>query len=102
MSMSESFLSVDTRNEEKCLLCQKTISEKEKIKFIADNVWEKFKKTAVEWSNIKIDSYDECEMKTNQMVKYTRIVVSNLKLGFPIIGKNMKIRVQTKLQLKYQ
>ena len=44
----------------------------------------------------------ECEMKTNQWVKYTRIIVSNLKLGIPVIGKNMKIRVQTKLQLKYQ
>ena len=44
MSLSESFLSVDTRNE-----------EKEKMKFIADNVCEKFKETAVEWRNIKID-----------------------------------------------
>ena len=46
MSLSESFLSVDTTSEEKCLLCQNLVSDKDKWQNITNKSWKKFQELA--------------------------------------------------------
>ena len=48
------FLSLEKNDEEKCLLCDRTIVKKDKVTKCSENNWESLRKTAEEWSTINL------------------------------------------------
>ena len=54
MECSSSFLSLSSiEEEEKCLICNKTLGKKDKINYFEVNGWLKFKEQAEKWSELK-------------------------------------------------
>ena len=90
--MSESFLSVDARRDENCLICLKTLTENDKIKCIANNDLEKFKEVAKDWTNIKIDSNDK-------LFRFTEVDsrVRNEVQPFGRIRENCGVKFKTQI-----
>ncbi len=59
MSLSKSFLSLESDYENKCLLCHGTLHEKEKTHSLTDNGWEKLKELSLLWKDIDIQLDDK-------------------------------------------
>ena len=93
MALLESFLSVETRSDEKCFLCEKTIEGTDKSVCISESSWDNFKEIARDWSKINVNPDDD-------LFHFTQTYVQ-IKDKLKPIGKlhqNCRIKFKTRIK----
>ena len=63
--LSTSFLSLSFEEEQKCLICNKCLKNKDKVLKLTNTGWEKFKEQGKQWKGLNITEDNEYYYFTN-------------------------------------
>ncbi len=93
MALSSSFLSLESSQGEKCLLCDSSISVKDVTKSLSQKGWDNLKRLAKDWSCIEISPTDKYFA-----FRYVHTRISDVNEAFGRTHKNCSIIFGTKAE----